>query len=295
MTGLQIKCFVTLYKELNYRKAAGKLYISQPHLSRQITALEEELNTPLFFRNSHSVKPTAAAALLLNDFSMMSNLMDSIRRKAVICATQDSKSLRLGTDSAFLMTPLIDALNAYRMNNLHILLNISGYSYAKYMELYDNLELDAVMTFRMCFRDGTDENCTLVEKRPLVLAIHRENPWYKATMPTRIEDCQSAPFSIMKAHRSQKSIYNPISAVNADPVKIQEVDELMEVYYRIERAHAAAIVPEIDRIKYNKNLHLFPLEGNGGDIILMYKQDKYQLPIVRQIVKFMDDYNAREK
>ena len=294
MTTLQVKCFLALYEELNFRKAAEKLFISQPHISRQIAALEAELNTPLFFRTSHSVKATAAATLLLNDFSMISNLMDSVQRKAAICATQDSQSLTLGTDSAFLMTPLIEALNEYRMNNLNALLRISGYPYAKYMEMYDNFELDAVMTFRMCYRNRPDENCCVVEKKRLVLAVHRKNAWYLKNSPMAISDCSSATFSVLKTHRSPHCEYNPITVVGADPVRIQEVDNLMEIYYRIERGNCAGIVPEIDRIKYNPSIIKFPLEGDGGDIIIMYKQENYALSLVRGIVEFINKYNENQ-
>jgi len=61
----QIKCFIEVSKELNFRKAANNLNMSQPPVTRHIINLEHNLKTKLFDRNNRSVKLTKDGTLFL--------------------------------------------------------------------------------------------------------------------------------------------------------------------------------------------------------------------------------------
>jgi len=69
-----IRYFLALAEEKNFTKAAEKLCIAQPPLSRQIKDLEEELGTELFERNSKGVSLTSAGEKFLQYAIQMENL-----------------------------------------------------------------------------------------------------------------------------------------------------------------------------------------------------------------------------
>lgn len=60
MTLNQLESFVVLTQKLSFTQAAEDLFISQPALSRMISALEQELGIQLFYRSSRSVSLTPA-------------------------------------------------------------------------------------------------------------------------------------------------------------------------------------------------------------------------------------------
>lgn len=60
MTLNQLESFLVLAQRLNFTLAAEDLFISQPALSRMISALEQELGIQLFYRSSRSVSLTPA-------------------------------------------------------------------------------------------------------------------------------------------------------------------------------------------------------------------------------------------
>lgn len=67
----QIQYFLTVSRSLNFTNAAAELEISQATLSRQISAMESELNLLLFFRNNRNVKLTPSGEYLYQEFSKL--------------------------------------------------------------------------------------------------------------------------------------------------------------------------------------------------------------------------------
>lgn len=78
MNTTQIKCFLALADTLNFTRAAARLYLSQPALSRQISTLEQEINTLLFIRDQKSVRLTPAGAVLAGELGSIYNAMERL-------------------------------------------------------------------------------------------------------------------------------------------------------------------------------------------------------------------------
>ncbi|MFE6226777.1 LysR substrate-binding domain-containing protein [Streptomyces sp. NPDC057854] len=63
--GRDLRYFLAVAEELHFTRAAERLYVSQPALSKQIRALERQLGAPLFDRDRHGVALTPVGEALL--------------------------------------------------------------------------------------------------------------------------------------------------------------------------------------------------------------------------------------
>ena len=67
MNTIQLECFVSVAEHLNFSRASEELKITQPAVSHQIRALEQELDVKLFRRTSKSVALTQEGLMFLPD------------------------------------------------------------------------------------------------------------------------------------------------------------------------------------------------------------------------------------
>lgn len=78
MTIMQLKTFVSVCKNLSFTQAAKDQFISQPAVSRQMSALEKELGTELFERNHSVLKLTPAGDHLYHHIVPLMNHLEAL-------------------------------------------------------------------------------------------------------------------------------------------------------------------------------------------------------------------------
>ena len=91
-----LRYFLTLGKELHFAKAAEKLYITQPALTKQIQQLEEELKVKLFERTKRRVKLTVAGEYLLTEAEYMLNHLEQVVEATQRKAEGEEGEVRIG-------------------------------------------------------------------------------------------------------------------------------------------------------------------------------------------------------
>src|ERR1700722_13357152 len=112
-----LRYFVAVGEEQHYRRAAQRLRIAQPALSRQIQLLEEEIGFKLFDRLPRGVRITDAGKLFLSDARrILLDVNDAIVRAKRIASGQ-SGTLRIGFVESISWNGIIpDSLRNFRQH-----------------------------------------------------------------------------------------------------------------------------------------------------------------------------------
>ncbi|MFT6795970.1 MAG: DNA-binding transcriptional LysR family regulator [Maribacter sp.] len=88
--------FLAVAEELHFRKAAEKLFISQPGLSRQIKQMEELLQAKLFLRSNKKVELTPAGHYLKHRAADIFKQLKETKRELALIGDGDTGELRIG-------------------------------------------------------------------------------------------------------------------------------------------------------------------------------------------------------
>ncbi|MCG7399884.1 MULTISPECIES: LysR substrate-binding domain-containing protein [Caballeronia] len=96
----QVRCFVAAATELNFRRAAALLNMTQPPLSRQIHLLEENLGVKLFERVGRTVKLTTEGRVFLADATRLLNLSEQAESTVRRASKGKTGRVRIGFTGA---------------------------------------------------------------------------------------------------------------------------------------------------------------------------------------------------
>ena len=117
-----LRYFAVVAEENNMRRAADRLYMSQPPLSRHIRQLEERLGVTLFVRHSKGLTLTAEGLRVLEIIRPLLAQQDKTYAALSQLAQADSPSLRLGLTTAFEQGVFasLEAVLAAQVETLHV-------------------------------------------------------------------------------------------------------------------------------------------------------------------------------
>jgi DNA-binding transcriptional LysR family regulator len=112
-----LRYFVAVAEELHFGRAAARLHIAQPPLSRQIRDLEREIGTPLFDRGPRGVDLTHAGAAFLPEARLVLAQAERAQRTAQRAARGETGRLRVGFVEAATHSGILpDVLSFFRMH-----------------------------------------------------------------------------------------------------------------------------------------------------------------------------------
>jgi len=141
----QLKAFVEVAELGNFTRAAERLHLAQPSLSRQITALEQDLGTELLHRARRGSTLTVAGESLLPLARRMLADADSVRRELAELAGLQRGRVRLGATPTLCVSLVAEVLTAFHAAHPAIELHISEHGSRHLLEQLGAGELDLAL------------------------------------------------------------------------------------------------------------------------------------------------------
>ena len=164
-----LRCFIVLAEELHFTRAAERLHIEQPPLSRTIKELEDELGVVLFDRNRRGTVLTAAGAAFLQDIRRLLTVLEQARENAKAVASGLRGSLRIAVSDGAIDPRLSAFLVRCRAEEPEIEIRLSEVPLAE--QLRGLRSGDFTIGFAHTAEVGDDIVAEPIWRDPLVIAV----------------------------------------------------------------------------------------------------------------------------
>jgi len=126
MENFRLKVFRAVAEQASFRKASERLNLSQPAVSQQIHALEEELGTTLFDRSGNRVQLTAAGSVLLKYARRSAQLAAEALQALARVQGEPRGELRLGASTTVAQYILPRMLGAFQKQYPLVTLSVTS-------------------------------------------------------------------------------------------------------------------------------------------------------------------------
>lgn len=169
-----VRSFIVLASELNFSRAARRLNITQPPLSRQIRLLEEQLDVTLFERSSRRVALTPAGLAFLHEAQKLVAQGEAAMTAARRAARGSAGSVRVAFVGAATYTFLPDFIARARTMTPQIELELVQMETAEQMKAINDGEIDLGFSRPLTAQHRLDSLC--VAREPMMLAVPKTHP-----------------------------------------------------------------------------------------------------------------------
>jgi DNA-binding transcriptional LysR family regulator len=123
----QLQYFVAVVEEGNFTRAAQRLYVAQPSLSKQLAALEAELGAPLIERLPRAIRLTPSGRAFLPDARAAILSAERARRSARMAHGLEAGELEIATVLSIAIGLLPDSIRALRAKHPGVLVDLREY------------------------------------------------------------------------------------------------------------------------------------------------------------------------
>ncbi|NJL55010.1 LysR family transcriptional regulator [bacterium] len=124
----QLRYFVMVAEELHFGRAADRLHISQPALSKQIANLEKEIGLALLTRTKRTVKLTTAGQVFIEQSKQLLSQVDTAIQLTRRTARGEAGHLTIGFTETATHTVLPNLVKEFRSNYPNVELTMLGLS-----------------------------------------------------------------------------------------------------------------------------------------------------------------------
>jgi DNA-binding transcriptional LysR family regulator len=228
----KLKAFIVVAEELNFRRSAELLGMSQPPLTRLIASLEEELGTQLFDRTTRQVRLTGAGVVLLKEAREIVSAIARIETEIRSIGKMKRGALNIGFSATVFLARFPTIIDEFKNRFPKVKMDLHQESSREILNRLKDGHFD--VGFVENITSEKDLNSYLVQDEVLGVLLPKKHPLIKKK-EIEFEDLKDETI-ILHQRSESKEFYDRISRLLSD------LKEKPKVYIKAERESCPILV-----------------------------------------------------
>jgi len=253
--------FLILAEELHFGRAAERLNISQPPLSRMIQQIEKELGVLLFERTKRSVMLTSGGIELLQDAKQMVSQMQAVKKRLSVFGKGETGTVRIGYVGAVMHTELPKLLSNFIEQFPHINLQFEEQPNNNLLHGLNNGTLDAAFVRTWLHPENLEERLILSEPFVAVVPAKHSLAMKKKISVKELKNENFITFTRECGPTIFDSFLVLCSNAGFTPQISHHASQLNSVLRLIESGFGVSLLPANIEVGYKLKLKFIPLEN----------------------------------
>ena len=272
----QLRCFTTVATELNFRRAAERLNMTQPPLSRQIQLLEHHLGVALFTRSTRSVALTAAGRAF---FVEAQNLLERAQQAATSAkrfAEGDIGSVTISFVGSAVYEFLPKVIAEAKLKQPQVKISLEEMNTYQQHEALRARRIDLGIVRSPLMQPGFATECLVRE--PFLLAVPAGHPLASADNVT-VNDLNGEPF-LMYSHAAyppfNELLTGMFRSARVAPQYVQWLGSSLTILALVNAGMGLALVPRCAASVVFKGVTFREIdlgEGVQSELHLIWRSD----------------------
>jgi LysR family transcriptional regulator, benzoate and cis,cis-muconate-responsive activator of ben and cat genes len=172
-----LRYFIAVAEEENITRAAAKLHVSQPPLSRQLRDLEDELGLSLFQRGPKSLRLTAEGRVFLGEARKILDTVNEAMRVASTLAGKETGEINVGYAPSLTVELLPMALRAFNTLCSSVQVRLHDLSTEEMLKGLMNESLDVALMIKPRPPSLNGIEFKILRRNAICLAVHATHPF----------------------------------------------------------------------------------------------------------------------